>query len=475
LGVKKALFIAALLAVSAVAVALAYQAAARDRDYRALLTRGDTALRDEQTFGAIEAYSGAIALRPDSMLPHLRRGESYRRRGELEEAARDFRAAASLDPTATRPLEALGDVLYELKRFERASEAYIRNLRVDDRSAGVSYKLALARYRGGDIDSALTAVASTLRLNDRLPDATYLLGLCLRDEHRTDEALEAFGKTVALAPGYIAAREELADLYGSTGRHEEEIDQLQMIASLDRDHVERQVTLGLAQARAGHDEMAVLTLGGALERTPGQPLVYRALGQVWLDRAQVHGDRVYLSKALEALGRGASGPDATSDILTLYGRALLLDEQFEAAERALQQASTRYPLEPASLELYATVAERQGHLGAGRQALIDYAGLVADDADGVAHATRIASLSVRLNDSPTAVSWLERALRMVPDDVRLFAQLADAQIRAGDGPAAQTTIARGLEKEPTNGILLALSRRAQSGSRPKAQGLSPQP
>ena len=153
------------------------------------------------------------------MLPHLRRGETYQRRGELEEAARDFRAAAALDPTATRPLEALGDVLYEMKRFERAAETYTRNLRVDDRSAGVSYKLALARYRSGDIDAALTTLASTLRLNDRLPDATYLLGLCLRDKHRTDEAVEAFKRTVALAPGHIAAREELADLYGSTGRH----------------------------------------------------------------------------------------------------------------------------------------------------------------------------------------------------------------------------------------------------------------
>ena len=28
---------------------------------------------------AIEAYSGAVALRPDSMLPRLRRGEAYQR------------------------------------------------------------------------------------------------------------------------------------------------------------------------------------------------------------------------------------------------------------------------------------------------------------------------------------------------------------------------------------------------------------
>ena len=124
-----------LLALAAVGAAVAYQAAARERDYRDLLARGDAALRDDQTFGAIEAYSGAIALRPDSMLAHLRRGETYQRRGELEAAARDFRAAAALDPTATRPLEALGDVLYQLQRFDRAAEAYERCLRLDDRSA----------------------------------------------------------------------------------------------------------------------------------------------------------------------------------------------------------------------------------------------------------------------------------------------------------------------------------------------------
>jgi tetratricopeptide (TPR) repeat protein len=100
--VKKALFILAVLALSAVAVALAYQAAARERDYRAQLTNGDTALRDDQTFGAIEAYSGAIALRPDSTLAHLRRGETYRRLSDFDAAARDLRAAADLDPSATR-------------------------------------------------------------------------------------------------------------------------------------------------------------------------------------------------------------------------------------------------------------------------------------------------------------------------------------------------------------------------------------
>ena len=429
---RRSLLVAAVLVIVAIAGAVAYQAAARERDYRALLTRGDAALRDDQTFVAIEAYSGAMALHPDSMLAHLRRGETYQRRGELDEAARDFRTAAALDPTATRPLEALGDVLYQLRRFDRATETYASDLRLDDRSATVSYKMALSRYRSGDYDGALTTLATTVRLNGRLADPHYLMGLCLRERHRNAEAIQSLEKAVSLAPGLLPAREELAELYAAAGRQADELEQLETIATLDRDHIERQVALGLAQARTGHEELAVLTLGNVLTGTPDQPLVYRALGQVWLDRALAHNDRVFLSKALEALARVASIPAATSDVLTLYGRALLLDGQIDLAERTLEQASTRYPLEPDSLVLYATAAERQSHLDAARQALIDYTGLVTDEGELLTREAHIAALSVKLNDPQTAVLWLERASEKAPDDTRLAASLAEAQTKLAE-------------------------------------------
>src|SRR5947208_2025999 len=69
----------------------------------------------------------------------------------------------------------------------------------------------------------------------------------------------------------IPAREELADLYRIQDRRADEIEQLQLLAGLDRDHVERQVAVGMAHARAGHWDLAVLTLSGALERNPNEP------------------------------------------------------------------------------------------------------------------------------------------------------------------------------------------------------------
>ena len=57
----------AVLAIGA-AAAVAYTAAVRDREYRRLVEAGEEALATGQTTVAVEAFSGAIALKPGSML-----------------------------------------------------------------------------------------------------------------------------------------------------------------------------------------------------------------------------------------------------------------------------------------------------------------------------------------------------------------------------------------------------------------------
>jgi tetratricopeptide (TPR) repeat protein len=455
--VKRAIAALLLLALAGVGGALAYQAAVRERDYRALLGRGDAALRDEQTLGAIESYSGAIALRPDSILAHLRRGETYRELGDFDEAARDFRTASDLDPSATRPLEALGDTLYRRRWFKHSVDVFEKRLKLDERSSEVTYKLALARYRDRNLEGALQALSQTLHLNDQLPDAHYLLGLCLREEGRASEAVNAFERAVALSPGLVPAREELADVYGALGRRPDQLEQLQVLALLDRTRVERQIAVSLAQAHAGHGELAVLTLSGALERTSDQGRIYGALGRVWLEMADSRDDA--LSKALEALERVASTADASSEVMTLYGRALVKANKPEAAEQALREATRRFPVEPGAFVAYADVAERQNHVDAARAALIDYDALVTGEVDLASRAARIGRLSLWLNEPSAAVAWFHRASAASPGDVGLLASLAEAQLRAGDRAAAQRTIASGLEKDPKNAALVTLSQR----------------
>src|SRR5438552_5331592 len=61
----------------------AWSAVRQEREFRRLIAVGDAAITRDQTYEAIEAFSGALALKHDSMLAYLNRGDRYRRRGEL--------------------------------------------------------------------------------------------------------------------------------------------------------------------------------------------------------------------------------------------------------------------------------------------------------------------------------------------------------------------------------------------------------
>ena len=403
----------------------AWSAVRQEREFRRLIGAGEAAIARDQTYEAIEAFSGALALKNDSMLAYLKRGDSYRRRGELSAALRDLREASALDPAATRPLELLGDVNVAMGRYERAAEVYRRYLALDDRAPHVLYKLALALYRNGQSQAALEPARRAVALDDRLAEAHYLLAMCLADQKHDDEAVQSFTRALEINPALGAAREELAGLQLAHGRTREGIQQLEALAALEPSQPQRLVDVGLAYARVGRTDAAITALGRAAERYPEADGVYIALGQVWLETAEAHNDRVALIKSLEALQPVASRPDATSDTLTLYGRALFLSGTIDEAERTLEQATSRLPANPVAFLYLSAAAERRGHVTAAREALAKHLGLVGDH----------------------------------PTDPALLALRADVQFKLGQVDAARASIVEGLALDQRNAALLQLRRK----------------
>lgn len=439
----------------------AYLTLAREQAFRHLIAAGNAALEADQTFEAIEAFSGAIALKNDSMLAYLRRGETYWRQRQLAVAERDLRRARRLDPTATRPIEALGDVNFEVKNYARAAEWYADYVRLDDRSPRVLYKLALARYRGGDPAGGVQPLKQAVALDERFAEAHYLLGLCLSNTGRLLDALQELEQAVRVAPGLVVAREELANLYRELGRTREALEQLEKLTALDA-RPARFVTLGLEYARSGQHSQAIRVLGSAAERYPEHPGIYAALGRVWLETAQKGRDRIALSKALEALQTVPADAEEGSEARTMFGRALLLAGDPELAERVLQEAVGRFPVDSQAFLYLADAAEGLGHLPDARVALLKYQALTGDDPDPasqVQRSTRIAELSMRLADSAAAVEWFRRALDLGSPNARLLGRLAEAQLAAGDTDGARASVRQALEMAPRNGALLALSRK----------------
>ena len=420
---RLAITLAVLIAVSGVAYAVGV--ARQEAVYRAYIEQGDAALSRDDSFAAIEAFTTAISHKAESMAAHLKRGEAYRRRGEFDNALRDLGRAAELDPLSPHPREILGDVNYAMGRYPAATDRYRESLRLDDRSPPVLYKLALTHVKLGQPALAATLLRQSLQMDDNFAEAHYLLGVCLRDLQRHNEAVPFLERAVSLNRAFIKAHEELADVYGRLGRFGDRNRELEALAALDPGG-RREVTLGLGYARDGQVERAVLRLGNALRQFPDEPQARVALGRLWLERAEQGGGRIELSKALGAL-ESAAGTQSTSEAHMLFGRALMLAGELGRAERVLEYATSRFPLDPLAFYYLADVAERRGHLSVAQRALIDYAAL-----EGI-ESSRF--------------------------DVPLLTRLIEAYLRAGDLSAARHALNRAEQKDPDHAHVRALSLR----------------
>ena len=73
---KRGVVLATTGAVVLAGAVYAWNAVRQEREYRRLIADGDAALTKDQTYEAIEDFSGALALNNESMLAYLKRGEA---------------------------------------------------------------------------------------------------------------------------------------------------------------------------------------------------------------------------------------------------------------------------------------------------------------------------------------------------------------------------------------------------------------
>lgn len=432
-----------------------------ERLYRRLLAQGEQALAASNSYGAIEAFSGALALKPRSMVAYYRRGEAYRAQNQPAEAVANLREAIRLAPNAPQPLVALGDLFAASGDAAQAAAWYGQAAdRLKDEDPSLLYRLALARYRSGTPATAIGPLQTAIARQDPFAEAHYLLGLVYRDVRNFDGATAALEQAVRIDPGFTAAREELADIYRTQGRYVDEMQQLQTLSARDT-QVTRRVAIALAESRRGQYDAAIGTLSEALAAAPADSRVQIALGRIYLARAEHTSDRESVTRAIAELERALGGTARRSEGLALYGRALSLSGDLAGAERILREAVATSPVDLEAFQSLADVAERLSHDVVARDALVNLDVLQGDTAPADvrgARARRIGELSLRIGDIRTSASYLAQAVDAGQRDPGLLGQLARARWLSGDADGARAALAQALNVAPRDPELLRIGR-----------------
>ncbi|MPY87219.1 MAG: tetratricopeptide repeat protein [Luteitalea sp.] len=467
--VRRSILTALVLGVGIISVLVA-TAMQRERRFQSLVARGTDALGRHDPGAAIEALSGAIALKQDSMVAYLRRGEAYllRAPNDVRSALRDFREAARLDPTAVRPLERLGDINTKLARYERAAEYYKTGLGLDVGAPRVMYKLALVKYQAGQTHEALTLVQQALALDARLAEAHYLRGLCLVAQKKRREAVAAFRRALALNARLVDARTQLALTARRLGRVREEVAQLEQLAE-ETQRSEISAALGRALTRMGRVDEAIQVLDDASARFPDSTELMAALGGAWLAKAEVTGEAAARTLALRWLGRAEHQERRvgrpTSDTLAALGRAWLVEGNARAAVDVLQQAVATPPVRATAFDDLGGAAERLGQWSLARTALerAHALDLTRRPDACAARAARLGEVCHRLEDHESAAAWFDEASRLRPEDSSLVVRVVEAHWTAGHRDEAVRALYAALAKQPQDAALRRLAARLGKG------------
>ena len=420
--------VTAVVSAAVAGLVLIWNTIGQDRAFRALIAEGNAALAASNTSGAAAAFSGALAIQPDSMLAHLKRGDTYRRRGELAAALADLTAANALDPAAPRVKELLGDLQSELGRTGRAVEAYRAYLALDERAPLVLVKLGGVELREGETAAALASARKALALDAGLAEAHYLEGLALRLS-QPQQAARAFSRAIELKPSLLSAREQFARVLLAVGRVREGVEVLEALAALEPSQPARVAAVVMALADAGKTDSALQRLDRAADQFPGDATIAALRGEVLLDRAEADKDRRLSAEAEAVLTPLANRDHPQAAILSAMGRARILAGDPRGALPWLDRATAQLPVAPAALRLLARAAAEAGDQPRVLDALIRHEAVNPGSAFALMHARRIAGYALASGNPLLAAQWAERALRMEPGDAEALALLGDARRR----------------------------------------------
>jgi Flp pilus assembly protein TadD len=282
---------------------------------------------------AVELLTAFLKDFPNDSTAHFQLGYVYGILKRNDDAVSEYRRAAELKPDFAEAQMNLGLSLLDGKDFAGAAVALQRAADLMPAQATPLYLAGLALERGGNIPGAIAQYESAAKLDANNFDIFFHWGLCLLRSDRAEDAEKQLRQAIALRPDNESAHNALADSLLRQKKTDAAIAELH--TTLERNGGDAQARLKLATTlyELGKPADALAELDRA-----------DATAAPTADRAKLRASILVSQKDWNGAAKSlAIAVAATPDDAALhaeYGRILLQQRDFPAAERELRKALT---------------------------------------------------------------------------------------------------------------------------------------
>jgi Flp pilus assembly protein TadD len=172
-----------------------------------LMNRGNGLLEKGDAIAAIDVYTRALRLSPESTDVRLNLANAYLLAGQPDDAVPMCRQTLELDLNSAAAYFLLGCALLRENRPEPAAEAFQQSWKIDPGVPALDFQTGMAQQELGQIPDAIRDFEGVIRAVPDHPSAHFQLSRLYRRVGRTDDAareLEEHQRILARSPGQPA-------------------------------------------------------------------------------------------------------------------------------------------------------------------------------------------------------------------------------------------------------------------------------
>jgi Flp pilus assembly protein TadD len=153
-----------------------------------LMNRGNGLLEKGDAIAAIDVYTRALRLSPESTDVRLNLANAYLLAGRTDDAARMCRETLELDSNSAAAYYLLGCALLRANQPEPAAEAFQQSWKIDPAVPALDFQTGMAQQELGQIPDAIRDFENVIRAVPDHPSAHYQLSRLYQRAGRADDA-----------------------------------------------------------------------------------------------------------------------------------------------------------------------------------------------------------------------------------------------------------------------------------------------
>ena len=290
-------------------------------------------LAAQQASGAAGGTAAATAGDPAQI---FQQGQEALKNGRLDEAERDFREVAKIDPQSGAAYANLGVVYMRRKQWSKALRELQQAEKLMPQVSGIRLNVGLAYYRQNEFLKAIPEFESVVRAQPDALQPRYLLGLCYFFAERWTDATTMLEPLWAQESGQLPYLYVLSNAAHRAGRTELDQRAAEQLTKLGDGSPEYHLFAGKYYLNRSEYDPAMTEFEAAAKGNPKLPFVHFNLGMVHLKKQE------YAQAREEFLKDAAIEPDVALNYEEI-GNAYWLSEDDASAEKSYREALHRDP------------------------------------------------------------------------------------------------------------------------------------